>query len=399
MTHPLEDVYLPGQISLQETIGSDADGEFFRASHGADSQPVLVKLIAAPSASQPQLAIWQRTVALPHPNLVRLIDCGDTEIDGETFWFAAFEYPDDYLSSALQGGSLSESEVRDVIVAVLDALRYLHSQGFVHGAVDADHIVAIGDRIKLSTDALKESKDRTATTTEDVRQLGELVRHLLAPHRPDASWNEFAEPYRSIIQNTTRHDPNLRWNLAQVAAALEPSEPADPVSVPEPAAPRLEPKKLPRWLYVAYSAIALGAIFFISHNSGTAPRPAAQVAAPASAPAPVVTQTPPVVPPSAPAPRRPVIDQKPRPTDIGPRIWRVIAYTYSSRSLAEKKAQWVNQKWRGFDAGVFAVKGGRGGYLVALGGGRMTHDEALRLQKKAQASGLPRDTYIQNYSE
>jgi hypothetical protein len=28
----------------------------------------------------------------------------------------------------------------------------------------------------------------------------------------------------------------------------------------------------------------------------------------------------------------------------------------------------------------------------------MTHDAALRLQKQARASGLPRDTFVRNYS-
>jgi eukaryotic-like serine/threonine-protein kinase len=49
-------------------------------------------------------------------------------------------------------------------------------------------------------------------------------------------------------------------------------------------------------------------------------------------------------------------------------------------------------------ASVFSPKGQRGYYLVALGG-RMTHDDAVRLQRSARGKGLPRDLYVQNYSD
>jgi hypothetical protein len=47
---------------------------------------------------------------------------------------------------------------------------------------------------------------------------------------------------------------------------------------------------------------------------------------------------------------------------------------------------------------VFSPAQKMGYYLVALGG-RMTREDAVRLQKKARATGLAPDVYVQNYLE
>jgi hypothetical protein len=121
------------------------------------------------------------------------------------------------------------------------------------------------------------------------------------------------------------------------------------------------------------------------------PRPAsvatqsqvASVSLPAETPAP------------APLPRAAV--SKPSPA-AGKEMWRVIAFTYRSSDAAAKKAQQLNQHHPGLNATVFSPKDKRGYYLVSLGG-RMTHEEAIRLQRSARGKGLPRDLYVQNYAE
>ena len=79
-------------------------------------------------------------------------------------------------------------------------------------------------------------------------------------------------------------------------------------------------------------------------------------------------------------------------------MWRVIAYTYTTRTAAEKRVRSISGKWPDLHPQVFVPGGASGMYLVALGG-RQTHEEAFDLQKRARALGLPRDTYVQNYSE
>ena len=79
-------------------------------------------------------------------------------------------------------------------------------------------------------------------------------------------------------------------------------------------------------------------------------------------------------------------------------MWRVIAFTYHTREAAAKKVGQLNQHHPGLNAAIFAPKDRRGYYLVSLGG-RMTHDEAVRVQHSARGKGLPRDLYVQNYSD
>ena len=79
-------------------------------------------------------------------------------------------------------------------------------------------------------------------------------------------------------------------------------------------------------------------------------------------------------------------------------MWRVIAFTYRTRAAAAKKVQQLNQYHPGLNAAVFSPKGNGGYYLVSLGG-RMTKEEAVRLQHSARGKGLPRDLYVQNYAE
>ncbi len=75
--------------------------------------------------------------------------------------------------------------------------------------------------------------------------------------------------------------------------------------------------------------------------------------------------------------------------------WRVIAYTYDHADAARKKAAELAGKFPGLRPKVFSPKG-RAPYLVTVGG-VMGRDEAVALARKLRGSGLPRDTYAQNY--
>ena len=79
--------------------------------------------------------------------------------------------------------------------------------------------------------------------------------------------------------------------------------------------------------------------------------------------------------------------------------WRVIAYTYMRLKDAENKARSINQKLPGLNAEVYTPKGrNQPPFLVAFGG-RMTRTDAAGLQRKALSRGLPRDTFIRNYTD
>jgi hypothetical protein len=399
-----------------------SDTEFLQ--DDADGGRVLVKRVpeTAPDARK-QFDMWQRARQLRHPNLLDVLDVGSTEVDGERYLYAAFESPDDTLASAIEHGPLTEQETREIVETALDALRYLHGQGLVHGALDPHHIVAVGNTIKLTTDSLRES-DNLEGHAEDVRQLGELVKTLLAP-------NEIGEPLRTIVEHATEPDLRNRWTLAEIAIAMPPPQVAEsipePVSILEAEAPAtrlpavpepptlpppilpppirrtvVEPAivRFPKWIFAALAGVLFLILGFnLRRGPETVKTPVTTTMAERVAPMEPAAATP-VTRPVPP----PVRAQKPSPLEPKPAraegkaMWRVIAFTYGSHDAASKKARQLNERWPDLHAAVFSPKERRGYYLVALGG-RMKRDEALRVQKKARGVGLPRDTYIQNYSE
>lgn len=221
---------------------------------------------------------------------------------------------------------------------------------------------------------------------------------------------------------------------SEIPAATKPSEPA--ATVP-PAAPDVsigvtpveetsrppvfEPRKevkapregVPVWAYgVGIVVILLGLIFLLRpRNSSQNPAP------PAAAPVlPSAQQK--VIPPagSAPAAASPsksaeAAEQrraKPSPTGrpaqtaasgtaVNGDVWRVIVYTYNARDDAERRVDAINRKYPKLKAEVFSPSEGRAPYLVAIGGA-MSRDQAKRVRQTALGSGMPRDSYLQNFT-
>jgi hypothetical protein len=435
-----EGASLTGNYTLEQWLGSDDHAAFFQTSSAPDGRPAVVKLVPeALVEAAPPLDLWHRIRQLRHPNLVELLDFGRADHDGQIVFYAVFEAPDETLSSALSRSALSSQEAREVLDSALDALRYLHAQGLVLGALDPDHIVAIGDRIKLSTGALRYA-DTTSAYREDVRLLGDLwQRHLMA-----------ASPKSSqLAAHAADPNPNARWTLAEINAALGPPPPAAPppppprvaslvaeppvseapVSTPlvselpmsatpaparnqvpapppypRPASERAAPYRFPKWVFVGAAGILLLGLGLLR------PRPAGVATRPPVAPVVLPAETPTPVPPSkaavpdslAPdsgAPPAIAAPAVPKPSAVaGREMWRVIAFTYRTREAAARKVQQLNQNHPGLNAGVFSPEGKRGYYLVSLGG-RMTHEEAVRVQRSARGKGLPRDLYVQNYTQ
>lgn len=85
------------------------------------------------------------------------------------------------------------------------------------------------------------------------------------------------------------------------------------------------------------------------------------------------------------------------PAATGPELWRVIVYTYAREGDAQKKAADINARHGNLQADVFSPSGNGSPFLVTVGGGRSSRDDAAKFRRKAVGSGLPHDSYIQNY--
>jgi len=364
----LEETPLAGKYRVHALLGESEGAAFFRATYGAEQQALLkIVMRTSSEAAEAQLEQWRTAVTLTHPNLLRLLDYGSgAEDDGNAFLYALFEFPDDLLVSALERGPLTAQETRDVLVAALEGLAYIHSQGLVHGAIDASHVVAVGNQIKLSSDTLR-LPSRETTTAGDIRLLGALVYQLTTGRRvepglsPDLAPIE--EPFRTVIEHSLAHDRNRRWSLLQIAAAAHPK----PQPTISPVKPPLRPRPVPMWILAATPAFLVAVILLLR---GVKPKPEVPAALTPAAQVPVAF--------------------KPAPS----RSWRVIAYTYARRAPAEKRAESINRTWSGAQAQVLESGGPRHGtFLIALGG-PMNRDDAVRFLKIARDRGMPRSTAL-----
>jgi hypothetical protein len=351
-----EGVCLAGEYSLNEwlgeCLGESGPAAFYRTSYGLDHRPAVLKLIPTETVdSELQLELWRDLRELSHPSLLQLLDFGCCPLEegaGDGFLYALYEFPEDTLEAALSRAPLTEMEQREIREACANALLYLHGHGFVHGSVDAGHVVAVGNQIKLSSDTVRRASSEH-TMADDWRRL-----ELLVPG--------------------TAADP-------AIAPAPAPSAPVH--EVPPSARRELPPpprQTFPAWAIGAIAAaVVAGGFWFLPKGAPLAPK-----SSPQSVPQRVAAVKPlPIAPP-------------PQPQTAARPEWRVIAYTYSNYRAAERRAAAIIEKWPESAAEVFQPKS-HSPYLVALGGW-LTRDDAVRLLKIARGKGLPRDTYIQNYT-
>ena len=374
-----EGVSLPGDYLLEKWMGGDDAGGFFET-RSADGRRAVVKLVRESAADGAvRLALWERTRAVRHPNLRELLDCGRAEAGGESVVYAVFESADDTLAAALGRSPLAEAEAREVLAAVLGALACLRVKRLAHPALDPDQVVAVGEQIKLSTDALRDVPADTPYT-DQVRAFW----HKISPCTAARSADILAQALG--VEAAT--------GPAGHAAAAE-SPPMVALASDSTSAP---PKRFPKWILVGAAGVVLLILGFNLRRAPEAAVPPARTPSSVATVAPAVSNASPAEESSPKPGVKPTVKQAVKPARGAKAMWRVIAFTYLSRDAAARKADQVNQRHPDYAATVFEPKDKKGWYLVALGG-FMIREEAVRLQKKARSEGLARDVYIHNYVE
>lgn len=393
-----EGLSLGGRYNLRRSIEQSGTTAYFLADMG-DQERVIVRLDnLTGDAADEQIALWKRVAALPHPNLIRILDIGEIEYDGVPAVWMAMEYPEENLGDVLRDRALTVEETGHALEGASAALAHLHAHGLAIGGVTPWRVVAVGDAVKVPVDGVREAVAGGAA--EDVRSLGLTACEMLTRRVPamvDGAPRFTAEDmpaiaaFETFIRGALEPDPSTRWSAARLAAYLRdpqaesvaPPPPPPPVQIthpsPRPPKPPARARNIPGWWYAAAALFALVVALVVIASSRDR-KPAAQ-----PVPAPV---------PAAPAPVSNAA--KPRAVTAPTGQWRVVAYTYSGKRAAEERARSINGRFPQFQAEVFSPRPDRSPYLVVLGG-RMTRDEAVQLRRQARARGLPRDTYIQNY--
>jgi TonB family protein len=299
--------------------GSDHSAVFLTLTQGGagDSGKAAIKLLPADSAdAEKQILQWMSARDLIHPNLIRIYEAGRCELDDTALLYVVEEYAEENLSQILPERALTAEETRGMLSPILRALQYVHDKGFVHGHIQPSNILAIGDQVKLSSDALGVPGERHSATTSpydppegatggsstagDVWQLGMTLIEALTQHLPvgDSQQNEppappngIPQPFREIVENCLRIDPARRWTVAQIADRLQPgqSETASQGSVAAlPSTQKVAPssrlaaedgKESAKWPYaIALVAAVLVVLFLVTRPKAPAGPPPPQTA-------------------------------------------------------------------------------------------------------------------------
>lgn len=428
---------IAGKYPLEQFLTSDPRGAWYRTrSEVKPGQPAALILARTDEGGDQRLKQWQLAAELDHPHLMRVFETGRTDSAGGTVCYAVLEYPEEDVAGALEDRPLSPEETREVLRALLAALGYLHSRGLVHGRIEPRQIVAVDGAVKFSTSDLRRvGEGPDASPSADIRCLGLCLYEILTQRKNPTGEDlkTLPQPFQEIVRGCLRAHPEGRWTLRQIASALDPggaqtrSTEAEPPAVqeapqaveerPGPArvvtmpAPVVEPGPA-LWKYVLGAVVVVAIIVWLVRPADQAAKqtqaapavPAARAPEPVPAPqtppeqAAPVTAPPAATPvPSTPEPKQAAQRPKAADSGSGERIWRVVAYTYDRRNDAEKEIARIQRKWPEAGAEVFAPKGDDPPYFVSLGG-RMTRAEALQLRRKAWSKGLPRDTFVRNFS-
>jgi serine/threonine-protein kinase len=140
---------------VHRRIGTGGMAHVYGATHSLLGRPVVVKVLLAHLASEPEMRERFRREAeaasqLAHPHICSIIDYGESE---EAIWL---------VMPFLAGGSLADVIVRDrtvppehaaaVATQVAAALDYAHRHGIVHRDVKPDNILFDEDGHALITD-------------------------------------------------------------------------------------------------------------------------------------------------------------------------------------------------------------------------------------------------------
>jgi TonB family protein len=231
---------------------------------GDDSEKAAIKLISAGAVdANHQFLRWKAASELSHPNLIRIFEAGRGELDGTDLLYIVMEYAEENLSQILPERALTAEEARGMLAPVLRALQFVHDKGFVHGHIQPSNILAVGDEVKLSSDALSMAGERNsgaratsaydppeaatgAILTADPWQLGMTLIEVLTQRLP--AWDRarmsapqvpaaVPEPFREIAEHCLQVDTGKRWTVGEILHRVE----ADRVEALRRGSERVEP--------------------------------------------------------------------------------------------------------------------------------------------------------------
>jgi TonB family protein len=279
-----------GVFPLRRFLGSSDHSSVFLTESAVEGFfNAAIKIVPADPAHSPvQLWHWKTAATFSHPHLIRLLDCGQCEMDGRQFLFVVMEYAEESLSQILPYRALGPDEVRELLVPTLDALAFLHRENWVQGQLKPSNFLVVNDQLKLATDTIRpvavsrvglahpsiyeppESDNGDVSAAGDVWALGVTMVEALTQYPP--TWlngrgeapsfpTNLPQTFAATVQRCLSRDPADRPTVAELRTQTKPTEAAPPVTPrpvaqPEPVIPVPQPEPAMRAQSRQFSELA-----------------------------------------------------------------------------------------------------------------------------------------------
>jgi TonB family protein len=319
-----------GKFSLQKWLGgSDHSVVFLTERGGQTPQKAAIKLMAVQDATSAiRLSNWAAMSKFSHPHLIRPFEYGRCEIDGTPLLYVVTEFADENLAEVLPVRSLSSDEIVAVLRPAAEALQFLHDKGFVHSRIKPSNIMAVGEQLKLSADAIRkinepgttdaitayaapEAASGGFTPATDIWSLGLTMLAVATQTEPKGSASAakpiavpdtLPQAIRGIIQRCLQIDPAKRPSASEILGQISGGRSQSKTDVSAAhAAPGREKTQSRIWAIVSIVIVALLLLAWIGNKTlGHQPTPAPTVSTQTAPPDTKAESVPvPATPPSA----------------------------------------------------------------------------------------------------
>jgi TonB family protein len=319
----LEGQVVGGKFPLTQYLGGSEDSAVFLTERPqGEPRKAAIKLMAAKAETAArQLSRWAEAEKMSNPHLIRLFEMGRWRSGKQELLYLVMEYAEEDLSQVVATRALTPRECQEMMPAVLQGLAYLHRHGFVHAHLKPANIMAVEDRVKISSDGLcqaGEARSASATVYDppeataeglssaaDVWSLGMTLVEVLTRKAPllDAGRTDpilppaTPTPLCDVVRHCLRLEPKQRWTIGEIEARLAraPKPPAPPVHAEADTGRSWKPFVIPVAALVLIVGVVVATVLSTRPRKNRPPSEAQL-----STPKPAVTPAPPAKVPAAP---------------------------------------------------------------------------------------------------